>query len=178
MCEQQLDLFSSAGIRAEWSLPQSIERRPAPALLDDQALAAAILESNLADTVALATEAGQRRLAAAVPSLEALCRRFSGFGIDRMVPEQAAALRTLGMIGGREAAQKISRLIVRAAVQGPALALAVSTAARLGSQLPVDVLQSLLRHADPDIRASACGCRNGSRVPRLEQDRENDAGDR
>jgi HEAT repeat protein len=158
MCEQQLDLFSSAGIRAEWPLPQSIERRPAAALLDDRALIAAILESNLADSVALAAEAGRRRLAAAVPNLEALCRRFSGFGIDRMVPEQAAALRALGMIGGREAAQAISRLIVRAAVKGPALTLAASTAARLGSQLPADVLQSFLRHADPDIRASACGC--------------------
>jgi HEAT repeat protein len=74
------------------------------------------------------------------------------------VPEQAAALHALGIIGGGEAAQAISRLIVRAAVQGPALALAVSTAARLGSTLPVDVLQSLLRHTDPDIRAGACGC--------------------
>jgi HEAT repeat protein len=158
MCEQQLDLFSSAGIRAEWPLPQSIERRPAAALLDDQALIAAILESNLADSVALATEAGRRRLAPAVPNLEALCRRFSGFGIDRMIPEQAAALRALGMIGGREAAQAISRLIVRGAVQGPALTLAVGTAARLGSHLPADALQSFLRHADPDIRASACAC--------------------
>ena len=54
--------------------------------------------------MALAAEAGRRRLAAAVPSLETLCRRFSGFGIDRMVPEQAAALQALAAIGGREAA--------------------------------------------------------------------------
>jgi hypothetical protein len=83
----------------------------------------------------LAAEAGRRRLAAAVPSLETLCRRFSGFGIDRMVPEQAAALEALSAIGGREAARAVSRLIVRAVVQGPTLNLAVSTAARIGSAL-------------------------------------------
>jgi len=158
MCDQQLDLFSSAGIQAERPLRQRMELRRLDTVLDDQALIAAIPESDLADSMALATEAGRRRLAAAVPSLEALCRRFSGFGADRMVPEQAAALQALAVISGREAAQAVSRLIVRGAVQGPALNLAVSTAARIGSTLPADVLRSLLRHPDPGIRASVCGC--------------------
>jgi hypothetical protein len=158
MCEQQLDLFSSAGIQAIRPLPLSRELRPAATILDDQALIAAIPDSILADSIALATEAGRRRLAAAVPNLESLCRRFSGFGIDRMVPEQAAALQALAAIGGREAAQAVSRLIVRAIVQGPTLNLAVSTAAQIGSALPPDVLGSLLRHPDPGIRSSACGC--------------------
>src|ERR1700692_4374962 len=158
MYEQQLDLFSSAGDEAERPLPLSMERRPAATALDDQALIAAIPDSNLSDSMALAAEAGRRRLVAAVPSLETLCRRFSGFGIDRMVPEQAAALQALAVISGREAAQAVSRLIVRGVVQGPALNLAVSTAARIGSTLPADVLRSLLRHPDPGIRASVCGC--------------------
>ena len=158
MCDQQLDLFSSAGIQAERPLPQSMELRPTATALDDQALIDAIPESNLADSIALAAEAGRRRLAAAVPSLETLCRRFSGFGIDRMVPEQAAALQALAAISGREAVEAVSQLIVRGVVQGPALNLAVSTAARIGSTLPADVLQSLLRHPDPGIRASVCGC--------------------
>jgi HEAT repeats len=159
MCNQQLDLFSSfADIQAKRPLPQSKELRPAATALDDQALIAAIPASNLADSMALATESGRRRLAGAVPSLEALCRRFSGFGAERMVPEQAAALQALAMIGGSEAARTVSQLIVRGVVQGSALNLAVSTAARIGSTLPVDVLQSLLRHPDPDIRADACRC--------------------
>ena len=158
MCDQQLDLFSSVGIQAQRPLAQNMELRPTAAALDDQALIDAIPESNLADSRALAAEAARRRLAAAVPSLETLCRRFSGFGIDRMVPEQAAALQALAVISGREAAQAVSRLIVRGVVQGPALNLAVRTAARIGSTLPADVLQSLLRHPDPGIRASVCGC--------------------
>jgi hypothetical protein len=158
MCDQQLDLFSSAGIEREWPLPRCIEQRPEATGLDDQALIAAIPQSDLIDSIALAHEAGRRKLTAAVPALEALCRRFSGFGTHRLLPEQAAALGALGAIGGREAAQSISRLIVREAVQGPAVNLAVNTAAQIGSTFPVDVLQSLLRYSDPYIRASACGC--------------------
>ena len=158
MCEQQLDLFSSPGIQADRPLRLRIELRPAATVLDDQALIAAIPNSNLADSIVLAAEAGRRRLTAAVTSLETLCRRFSGFGIHHMVPEQAAALQALAAIGGREAAQAVSQLIVRAVVQGPTLNLAVSTAAQIGSALPADVLRSLLRHHDPGIRASVCGC--------------------
>ena len=65
MYEQQLDLFSSAGAEAERSLPLSMELCPAATVLDDQALIAAIPGSNLADSIALAAEAGRRRLAAA-----------------------------------------------------------------------------------------------------------------
>src|ERR1700741_1760141 len=158
MCDQQLDLFASSGIQAERPLPQSMGLPPTATALDDQALIAAIPESSLAESIALATEAGRRRLATAVPSLEALCRRFSGFGIDRMVPEQAAALQALAVISGREAAQAVSQLIVRGVVQGPALSLAASTAARIGSNPPTAIFRSLLRHPDPGIRASACGC--------------------
>jgi hypothetical protein len=139
MYEQQLDLFSSASIQVDRPVPLSMELRPAATVLDDRALIAAIPDSNLADSIALAAEAGRRRLAAAVPSLEALCRRFSGFGIDRMVPEQAAALQALAVISGREAAQAVSQLIVRRVVQGPALSLAARLVAA-GSVTPTKTI--------------------------------------
>ena len=72
MYEQQLDLFSCVGIQVDHPVPMSMELRPAATVLDDRALIAAIPHSNLADSIALAAEAGRRRLAAAVPSLEAL----------------------------------------------------------------------------------------------------------
>ncbi|HEX5864010.1 MAG TPA: HEAT repeat domain-containing protein [Casimicrobiaceae bacterium] len=74
------------------------------------------------------------------------------------MPEQLAALRSLAVIGSRDAAQAVSRLIVRGVVQGPALGLAVAVASQLHASLPADILRSLLRHADPDIRANACRC--------------------
>ena len=119
---------------------------------------AAIPEASLADCSLLAAEAGRRRLAGAIPALAALCRRFAGFGEDRLVPEQAAALRALAEIGGHEAGQAVSGMISRAIVQGPTLVVAVAAAARVHAPLPPNVLASLLQHADPGIRAAACRC--------------------
>lgn len=118
----------------------------------------AIPDSGLADSTLLAAEAGRRRLGEAIPALAALCRRFTGFGADRIVPEQAAALRALAAIGGPEAAQAVSAIIGRAIVRGPTLAVAVAAAAQLNATLPADILGSLMQHADPGIRAAACGC--------------------
>jgi hypothetical protein len=44
MCEQQLDLFSSAGIQADRPLPLSRKLRPAVTVLDDQALISGFLQ--------------------------------------------------------------------------------------------------------------------------------------
>jgi hypothetical protein len=60
MYEQQLDLFSSASIQVDRPVPLSMELRPAATVLDDRALIAAIPDSNLADSIALAAEAGRR----------------------------------------------------------------------------------------------------------------------
>jgi hypothetical protein len=158
MVEQQLDLFSDAGPERERPLRHGVGPPLVVAEMDDDALIAAIPESSLADTVALAAEAGRRQLAAAVPALAALCRRFAGFGIGRAVPEQAASLRALMAIGGRDAAHEISRMIERGLVQGPTLQIAVNAAARLHSALSADVLAALLRNAEPGIRADACRC--------------------
>jgi len=140
--------------------PSAPRARPPAAAEDlvDEALIAAIPGSSLSESNALAAEAGRRQLHAAVPALETLCRRFAGFGVDHRVPEQVAALNALVMIDGRDAADAVARLIVRGAVQGPALSVAVGVAARLRSRLPVEVLRSLLRHADPGVRADACRC--------------------
>src|ERR1700686_1609547 len=96
--QQQLDLFSTAGIPIGRPSPPSVGRSSAAVDLDDQALIVAIPEANLADGTALAAEAGRRQLAAAVPALTALCRRFAGFGADRLVPEQAAALQAPAVV--------------------------------------------------------------------------------
>jgi hypothetical protein len=158
MLEQQLDLFSANGITVGQPFPLRRPLFPVARDLEDEALIAAIPPASLDHYAALVAEAARRRLTAAIPALEALCRRFAGFGIDHMVPEQSAALRALAAIGGRDAAQVVSLLILRGVVQGPALGLAVAVAAQLHATLSVDVLRSLLRQADPDIRANACRC--------------------
>ncbi len=130
----------------------------APSDLDDAALIAAIPGASFADSGALAAEAGRRRMVVAVPALEALSRRFRGFGLDSAVPEQIAALAALAAIGGRDAAAAAARIIVDDVVQGPGLASAVRAAAELGARLPANITAVLLRHREPAVRADACRC--------------------
>jgi hypothetical protein len=154
--EQQLDLFEDAGAPPEQPWGSRANRGPAAGELDDDTLVAAIPAARLADCSVLAAEAGRRRLGASVSALEALCRRFIGFGLDRLVPEQAVALGALAAIGGRDSARAVATLIARGVVQGPTLTVAMDAAARLHAVLPADVLRPLLRHLDPRVRANAC----------------------
>jgi len=156
---RQLDLFAASGPSAGPNVPASV--RPlivSPAGLDDPSLIAAIANAGLAACQALADEAGRRRLVAAVPALETLCRRFKGFGLRNPVPEQTAALRGLVAITGRDAAAAVERLIADAAVQGPGFGTAIAAAASLRCRLPPDIAEALLRHPDPDMRANAACC--------------------
>jgi hypothetical protein len=154
---QQLDLFRHAPAPAELP-PSNLAARPAaaPEIMENDELLAAIPHTRITDSLALAAEAGRRRMTAAVPALEALCARFSGFGTDRIVPEQAAAIDALAQIAGADAAQALLRLIARRTVQGPGLQRAVGAAAHLGAKLPAGTVMELLRHDDPVIRADAC----------------------
>jgi hypothetical protein len=159
MSERQLDFFSGIGVGAEYRPSRYSGHAPMSAeMMDDASLIAAIPGSTLADTCDLAGEASRRRLAAAVPALAELCRRFAGFGTRHKVCEQAAAIEALAVIGGRNAAHAVSEMIERAVVQGPTLQIAMSAAARLRSILSSDALRMLLRHAEPSIRADACRC--------------------
>ena len=114
MCDKQPDLFTFPANHHKRLSPEASRNPPiAPPTLDDPALIAAIPTSGLADGLALAAEAGSRKLAPAVPALEGLCNRFTGFGADRPIPEQIAAVRALAAIGGPGAAQAVARLLTR-----------------------------------------------------------------
>ncbi len=153
----QLDLFAGSGfLPATQPAPLARPAASAPAELDDAALLAAIPASGLADGPSLAAEAGRRGLVAAVPVLEDYCRRFAGFGMNRALPEQVAALDALATIGGPDAARSVAQIMTRGWVQGPAVASAAAASARLGSRLPANTVLTLLRHADPIVRRHAC----------------------
>ncbi len=160
MHDGQLDLFASAGIRHEDPprFPQP-HREPTPAAdLTDAALVAAIPDASLATCQSLADEAARRKLVATVPALEALCRRFKGFGLQHAVPEQTASLQALAAIGGTEAVAAVRRIVAGDMVTGPGQREAVRAAAALRCILPEPTATALLRHADPGIRAQTCRC--------------------
>jgi hypothetical protein len=168
MDDEQLDLFAGSpgptrgDARRGDSPPEDAEAPPTtsfaqPGRLEDAALVAALPLAGMVETVALAEEAGRRRLAAAVPALEAVIRRLAGFGArGPAVREQAAALSALAAIGGAAAARAVSQAIVRQEVQGATLAAALSAAARVGASLPAELMPDWLGHEDPEVRASAC----------------------
>ncbi|WP_173977131.1 HEAT repeat domain-containing protein [Magnetospirillum sp. LM-5] len=156
MSQSQLHLFEQ---RFPSAKPSSRADGRAPAdlcSLPDQELVAGIATAGIAEIFALMAECGRRKLTAAVPALEGICKRFSGFGLNTLIREQAVALEALIEIGGPEAATAVERIIARDMVQGPGLVLAVAAAARTGVTLPPKVTMRLLRHDEPDVRADAC----------------------
>jgi hypothetical protein len=158
MSERQLDLFAASGVKTAPAPPSAASVTTLPSAMEGGALVAAIADAGLRDAQSLAEEAGRRRLAAAIPALAALCRRFAGFGAERLIPEQAAALRAVGAIGGREAARSLRDLVEGGAIEGPALAIAAETAIALETVLPARHVAILLAHDDPATRRSACRC--------------------
>lgn len=158
---EQLDLFAASGVAQPEAQPDR-PLPPAPALppemLSDEALLTALPGASRAACDGLAAEAARRGLAEAVPALEALCRRFKGFGQQRVVPEQRASLQALAALGGAAAAAAVRRLIADGVVAGPGQHVAMQAAATLRCTLPDPPALSLLQHADPEIRALACRC--------------------
>ncbi|HZZ63224.1 MAG TPA: HEAT repeat domain-containing protein [Roseiarcus sp.] len=129
-----------------------------PQELSNEDLIAAIPEATLADACALAAETGKRLLDGAIPALMTLCNRFVGYGIDVGVPEQAAALEALGVIGGPEASRAVVQLIAKRIVQGPTLVVAAGVASQLGVIFPADIGLAFLRDQNSSVRARACDC--------------------
>ena len=160
MQDGQFDLFDSAGLghAAPSPILPPRDATPPAADLTDEALIAAIPDARQTTCHALAGEAARRRLVAAVPALEVLCRRFKGFGLRFAVPEQAAALQALAAIGGADAAVAVSRIVTGEVVSGPGQREAVRAAAALRCLLPEPIAAAWLLHVDPEIRAQACRC--------------------
>jgi hypothetical protein len=159
MSDRQLDLFAASGIRTaeNASTPTGIPPL-VPCDLCDAALIAALPSARLVDCYELCAEVGRRGLTAAIPGLEALCRRFKGFGLEHKVPEQIAALHGLSTLNTLEAASALTRILADNVVQGPGVHDAVAAAVHLKCRLPVGTSLALLRHCDAEVRAAACRC--------------------
>ncbi len=157
MAAEQLDLFASV----RWPLKPCATgnaQRPDIDRYSDEALIVALASAGLTTAPDLAAETARRRLEAAVPVLENLCCRLTGYGADAIVPEQKAAIEAIAAIGGGSARAAIVRLIEARIVQGPTLGLALAMTAQLGGALRPPVLAGFLRSSDPGIRAAACRC--------------------
>jgi len=158
MSAPQLDLFAGGEFPPPAAQATAAPEPPDPVRFDDAALTLRLSEVVGAEAVALADETARRRLAVAIPALETLCRRFKGYGLHHPIREQQAACRALAEIGGRPAADAMTRMLADGVVQGPGLLDATLAAARLRCRIAPARLQDWLRHPDPRIRAAACAC--------------------
>src|SRR5262245_14580370 len=159
MSPEQLDFFRDFGATAVAPLAAPSARQTIDvAALDDDGLVAALASAGPTDSLALVADAALRRLAAAVPLLRSLCRRHAAYGACRPIPEQIAALNALHAIGTHEAAMAVAEAIERGWVEGPGLVVATRCAGRLHAHLLAETVAKLLQHADPNVRAAACGC--------------------
>ncbi|MEE3503811.1 hypothetical protein [Acidiphilium acidophilum] len=167
----QGDLFGGGG----WEAPVRAATAPPgsepidPRTVDDRLLLEKLPLVGSVDCSAFVDEAVRRQIAGAVPALDALCRRFKGFGMTHPVREQTVALAGLAAIGGPEAAATVQRLINDHVVAEPGLSLALKAAARLRVRVPPTIVHDALNAREPDLRASACRCARfwPAAIPRL-----------
>ena len=151
---EQMDLFAGgdvAGPAPDLTLWAPIDA----AALSDRALLRAIPLATQAEVSGLTKAAVRRGLRDAIPALTALCRRFAGFGLDRAVIEQTAALTALAALGGKD---EVTSLIDTGAIRGPGLRWALEAARALSCRLAPQRVLDALRDPDPMVRAAACGC--------------------
>lgn len=158
MSDLQLDLFVQPAIPPRTGIAPDVAPPFDTRELGDGDLIDALPQAGLHEALALVNEIARRRLASAIPALAELCLRYSGFGRNRLIPQQAAAVEALGAIGGRDASRALARTVVRGAFQGPGLQIALRGAVRLASPLPESLVTHLLHADDPPIRAAAARC--------------------
>ena len=162
---RQPDLFDGRG--KDDAVPE--QGRPpcplpaAPAALADDALIAALAEAGPSEVGAICSEIAARSLEGAVPALEAMWRRFAGFGIERPLAEQLAVLDALARLD-RPVARAALRRIVSGGVAESALPAALGAAMRAGLTLPAGFVAPLLDHADGAVRGAAFALADRARV--------------
>ena len=154
---RQPDLFDDHGrVEGEVALPPSVlPTGPAAAELTDGELIAMLPQAGRSNVEALSAEVVCRSLAEAVPALEALWHRFSGFGAEVPYPEQRAVLSALARLECEAARAALRRIVLSKELPASLLPAAARAAAEAGFGLPAAFVAPLLMHDDVAVREPA-----------------------
>ena len=151
---EQFDLFTGGGTTEPAAVPA--DKPICPETLSDEDILDRIPNAGMAKVRLLCSLAVERGLGdRAVPALEALWRRFKGFGHDRPYPEQTAVIETLAKLETAGARQLLTDIATAHDLPPPLLPAALSAALSVSLKLPVHVIRPLLADADPRIRELA-----------------------
>ena len=153
----QPDLFDDHGrVEGELAPPPSVlPAGPAAAELTDGEVIAMLPQAGRSNVEALSIEVVSRSLAEAVPALEALWHRFSGFGVKVPYPEQRAVLSTLARLECEAARAALRAIVLSKGVPASLLPAAARAAAEAGLGLPAAFVAPLLVHEDVAVREPA-----------------------
>ena len=166
--ERQLDLFAGrGGVELRHSPQTAASSAPAPAVdaLSDDDLLELIPNAGPSNVETVCSEVVSRSLQAAVPALEALWRRFSGFGIEKPLREQLAVVDTLTRLGGTDARSALRRIVLWKGLPASLLPAALRAAASAGLALPAPFVDPLLDHEDDAVREAAFALASSANVP-------------
>ena len=166
--QHQLDLFAErGGVEPRHSPQTSVSSAPALAVdtLSDNDLLEVIPNAGPSNVEAVCSEVVSRSLQVAVPALEALWRRFSGFGIEKPLPEQLAVVDTLARLGGAEARSALRWIVLSKGLPASLLPAALQAAASTRLALPAPFVDPLLDHQDATVRGAAFALAASANVP-------------
>ncbi len=153
----QLDLFAERGTVAPRHVPEpeaSSVATPVEMLTDDELLDR-VANAGPSNVEALCSQLVSRSLQAGAPALEALWRRFAGFGIEKPLREQLAVLDTLARLGGTDARSALWRIVLSRALPASLLPSALQAAVDARLALPAGFVSALLDHGDAAVRGAA-----------------------
>ena len=170
---RQLDLFAERGRVIPHYVPEpkdSPTAAPVGTLTDDD-LIESVPKAGPTNVDAVCSEIVSRSLEAAVPALEALWGRFSGFGTEKPLREQLAVLETLARLGGTDARSTLREIVLSKGLPASLLPAALQAAASAGLALPAEFVDPLLGHEHETVRGAAfvLAARTGVPVDRLRE---------
>ena len=124
--------------------------------LDDQEVLARIPIASLAQVQALCEQVQARGIDDdAVPALEALWKRFFGFGVNGPLREQRCALNALAKVGTASSRQALARIVVDPDLFDALLPLALKCATEANLALPEESVRHWLEDSRPGVRECA-----------------------
>lgn len=121
----------------------------------DEELLAAIPMAGLSNVDALCSEVVARSLMAAVPALETLWQRFTGFGPNNPHRQQLAVIDTLARLDGARSHAALRRIVLSRTLPGSLLPVVLQAAIEARLALPARFVEPLLAHDETTVRQAA-----------------------
>ena len=165
--ESQPDLFDDRGLTDAGGVTARAtpEAPPDASGLSDAALIGLLPQATMTNAEALCSEVASRRLAAAVPALESLWRRFAGFGLRMPLVEQRADLDTLARLEDARACSVLRGIVLSKGLPASLIPAAMRAAAEAAVSLPAEFVAPLLAHEDEAVRAASYALAPRAGVP-------------